>query len=82
MQPLVQTVELRDSMLPFRFIACGGLVAGLALGCGEEDKPVDQVHARMEEETRELLTEKHMYSSLMEQVRLELESAADVLKEK
>ena len=36
----------------------------------------------VEEETRELLTEKHMYSSLMEQIRLELESAADVLKEK
>ena len=34
------------------------------------------------EETRELLTEKHMYSSLMEQIRLELESAANVLKEK
>ena len=34
------------------------------------------------EETRELLTEKHMYSSLMEQIRLELESAAGVLKEK
>ena len=36
----------------------------------------------VEEETRELLTEKHMYSSLMEQIRLELESAAGVLKEK
>ena len=36
----------------------------------------------VEEETRELLTEKHMYSSLMEQIRLELESASDVLKEK
>ena len=36
----------------------------------------------VEEEARELLTEKHMYSSLMEQIRLELESAAGVLKEK
>ena len=36
----------------------------------------------VEEETRELLTEKHMYASLMEQIRLELESAAGVLKEK
>ena len=36
----------------------------------------------VEEETRELLTEKHMYSSLMEQIRLELESASGVLKEK
>ncbi|MCY3825298.1 MAG: hypothetical protein OXG62_15670 [Nitrospinae bacterium] len=36
----------------------------------------------VEEETRELLTEKHMYSSLMEQIRLELESAAGVLKGK
>ena len=35
----------------------------------------------VEEETRELLTEKHMYASLMEQIRLESESAAGVLKE-
>ena len=34
----------------------------------------------VDEETRELLTEKHMYSSLMEQIRLELESAAGVLE--
>ena len=39
-------------------------------------------HQDVEEETRELLTEKHMYASLMEQIRLELESAASVLKEK
>lgn len=39
-------------------------------------------HQDVEEETRELLTEKHMYASLMEQIRLELESAAGVLKEK
>ena len=36
----------------------------------------------VEEETRELLTEKHMYASLIEQIRLELESASGVLKEK
>ena len=34
------------------------------------------------EEARALLTEKHMYASLIEQIRLELESAAGVLKEK
>ncbi len=39
-------------------------------------------HQDVAEETRELLTEKHMYSSLMEQIRLELESAAGMLKEK
>ncbi len=39
-------------------------------------------HQDVEEETRELLTEKHMYASLMEQIRLELESASGVLKEK
>ena len=39
-------------MLPWKLTACCGLVAGLALGCGEEEKPVDQVQARMEEETR------------------------------
>lgn len=36
----------------------------------------------VEEETRELLTEKHMYASLMEQIRLELSSAAGIMKEK
>ncbi len=36
----------------------------------------------VEEETRELLTEKHMYASLMEQIRLELQSAQGVLKER
>ena len=39
-------------------------------------------HQDVEEETRELLTEKHMYASLMEQIRLEVESASGVLKEK
>lgn len=39
-------------------------------------------HQDVEEETRELLTEKRMYASLMEQIRLELESAAGVLKGK
>ncbi len=39
-------------------------------------------HKEVEEETQELLTEKPMYASLIEQIRLELKSASGVLEKK
>ena len=65
-QPEGGLLRLYRKFSKWRVIRCD-----FALGKQEE----------VEEETRELLTEKHMYASLMEQIRLELESAAGFLKE-
>lgn len=63
-QPKDEILRLYRQFSKWRVIRCD-----FALGKQEE----------VEEETGELLTEKHMYASLLEQIRLELKSVSGVL---